>query len=89
MTPSAAPPVPSPSALRAAGTDAGLDVVEITTAEPFVEVRRTLGGPAPPETARAVAASRARLEHDSAEWQRRRDHLADADRQLHARVAAL
>ena len=55
----------------------------------FVEVRRTLGGPAPPETARAVAASRARLEHDSAEWQRRRDHLADADRQLHARVAAL
>jgi epoxyqueuosine reductase len=42
MTPSAAPPVPSPSALRAAGTDAGLDVVEITTAEPFVEVRRTL-----------------------------------------------
>jgi argininosuccinate lyase len=55
----------------------------------FVEVRRTLGGPAPTETARAVAASRTRLEHDSADWQRRRDQLGDADRQLHARVAAL
>ena len=55
----------------------------------FVEVRRTFGGPAPTETARAVAASRALLESDSAEWQRRREHLADADRQLHARVAEL
>ena len=55
----------------------------------FVQVRRTFGGPAPKETARAVAASRTRLEGDSAEWQRRRDHLGEADRQLRVRVAAL
>jgi hypothetical protein len=30
-----------------------------------------------------------RLECDSAEWQRRRESLGDADRQLQARVAAL
>jgi epoxyqueuosine reductase len=34
--------VPSIAALRSAGVGAGLDVVEVTTAEPFVEVRRTL-----------------------------------------------
>ena len=34
--------MPSPASLRAAGTGAGLDVVEVTSAEPFVEVRRTL-----------------------------------------------
>ena len=34
--------VPDTAALRAAGTGAGLDVVEVTSAEPFVEVRRTL-----------------------------------------------
>jgi len=34
--------VPATPALRSAGLDAGLDVVEVTTAEPFVKVRRTL-----------------------------------------------
>jgi argininosuccinate lyase len=62
---------------------------KIMSPQYFVEVRRTLGGPAPTETARAVAASRTRLEGDSAEWQRRRDHLGEADRQLRVRVAAL
>ncbi len=52
----------------------------------FVEVRRTLGGPAPDETARAVAQSRSVLEHDRAAWQRRRDQLAAAHRTL-AQVA--
>jgi len=33
---------PSIEALRSAGVGAGLDVVEVATAEPFVEVRRTL-----------------------------------------------
>ena len=61
----------------------------VMSPEYFVEVRRTLGGPSPTETARAVAAARARLECDSAEWRRRRDDLGEADRQLHARVAAL
>lgn len=37
-----AAPVPDTPALRAAGTGAGLDVVEVASAEPFVEVRRTL-----------------------------------------------
>ena len=35
--------MPSIDALRTAGLGAGLDVVEVATAEPFVEVRRTLG----------------------------------------------
>ncbi len=37
-----APVVPDLATLRAAGLGAGLDVVEVATAEPFVEVRRTL-----------------------------------------------
>jgi argininosuccinate lyase len=55
----------------------------------FVQVRRTFGGPAPEETARAVAASRRILETDREAWQRLRDHLADAERQLKERVQAL
>ena len=42
MSNPATAPVPSTAALRAAGTEAGLDVVEVASAEPFVEVRRTL-----------------------------------------------
>jgi epoxyqueuosine reductase len=42
MTAAAAPTVPPTAALRAAGTGAGLDAVEVASAEPFVEVRRTL-----------------------------------------------
>ena len=38
----------------------------ITSARQFVEVRRTPGGPAPSETARALAASRERLDRDRA-----------------------
>src|SRR5687768_13929634 len=34
--------LPSADELRAAGSDAGLDVVEVASAEPFVEVRRDL-----------------------------------------------
>ena len=55
----------------------------------FVEIRRTLGGPAPEETARAIAESRRLLERDRASWQARRDHLASAERQLDAGVRAL
>ncbi|MGH9175759.1 MAG: argininosuccinate lyase [Vicinamibacterales bacterium] len=55
----------------------------------FIEVRRTLGGPAPEETARAVEESSRQLARDRAAWQARRDHLARADRQLDARVRAL
>jgi argininosuccinate lyase len=55
----------------------------------FVQVRRTLGGPAPEETARAVAASRRQLERDREAWQKRRDHLAQAERALEDRVQTL
>jgi argininosuccinate lyase len=55
----------------------------------FVRVRRTLGGPAPEETARAVAAARVALDQDRAAWQARRDHLAITERRLRERVAAL
>ena len=48
----------------------------------FVEVRRTLGGPAPEETARALAASRDALDSDRAAWRRARDRLLEAERQL-------
>jgi argininosuccinate lyase len=55
----------------------------------FVEVRRTLGGPAPEQTTRAVAASTSALERDRADWQARRDQLSAAERRLHERVRAL
>jgi argininosuccinate lyase len=55
----------------------------------FVEVRRTLGGPAPDETARALAASRSVLDTDRAAWQKQRDHLVAAERKLAERVGQL
>ena len=55
----------------------------------FVEVRRTLGGPAPEETARALAASRRALDGDRAAWLTRRDHLLESERQLADRVGRL
>jgi argininosuccinate lyase len=55
----------------------------------FVEVRRTLGGPAPVETARALAESVVRLTADGGAWQGRRDQLADAERALSQRVRDL
>ena len=42
----------------------------------FVEIRRTLGGPAPEETARAAGASRQQLEADEAWWSRASAALA-------------
>ncbi|HKC58299.1 MAG TPA: hypothetical protein VKC35_19335, partial [Vicinamibacterales bacterium] len=42
------------------------ELATITSARHFVEVRRTPGGPAPEETARALAASRERLDRDRA-----------------------
>ena len=55
----------------------------------FVQVRRTFGGPAPEETARAVAASRRQLESDRDAWQKRREHLVQAEQQRADRVKAL
>jgi argininosuccinate lyase len=55
----------------------------------FVQVRRTLGGPAPEETARAIAAERHLLDRDRDAWHSRREYLAKAEKQLQARVEQL
>ena len=55
----------------------------------FVAVRRTPGGPAPEETRRAVASSRAQLEADGAWWAGVTGALSRAEHQLAARSAAL
>ena len=62
---------------------------EILSPRYFVTVRRTRGGPAPEETATAVAQSAALLTGDR-EWvAARREALAAARRELKARSAAL
>jgi argininosuccinate lyase len=55
----------------------------------FVEVRRTHGGPAPDETARAIDASRAELDADVAWLGRARDGLAASAEHLKQRSAEL
>jgi argininosuccinate lyase len=68
-------------------SDAAL--TEILSARHFVNVRRTLGGPAPEETARAASASRQQLEADETWWQHATDALAQAEQKLADRSAAL
>jgi len=55
----------------------------------FVEIRRTLGGPAPEETRRAAAVSRQQLDADQAWWSNATEALAQAERLLARRSAAL
>jgi argininosuccinate lyase len=55
----------------------------------FVEIRRTFGGPAPEETARAAQHSRTQLEADEAWWTGATDALAMAEHTLAERSAAL
>ncbi|MEW6320866.1 MAG: argininosuccinate lyase [Acidobacteriota bacterium] len=55
----------------------------------FVEVRTTWGGPAPDETARAIAESRARAAADRDGWRRRREHVARAEADRQARLREL
>jgi argininosuccinate lyase len=55
----------------------------------FVDVRRTHGGPAPEETARAAAVSRALLDEDQAWWTNTTDALTAAERRLSDRAARL
>ncbi|MBZ5558118.1 MAG: argininosuccinate lyase [Acidobacteriia bacterium] len=61
----------------------------IMSARHFVEVRRTLGGPAQPETARAAGVARRQLDEDEAWWTGTTDALTDAEKKLVARSAAL
>ena len=57
---------------------------QIMSPQHFVAVRRTLGGPAPEETARAILEQRQLLDCDRAAWQSRRDRVAAAEQQLAA-----
>ena len=90
---------------RVAGRGAGRGVARRSSAAPstiptsslehimspqyFVEVRRTLGGPAPDETARALAEQRQLLDRDRVAWRTRRDELARAEQQLNRQVREL
>jgi argininosuccinate lyase len=65
------------------------DLVRILSPRHFVEIRRTYGGPAPAETARAADASRRQLDADDAWWRGATTALSDAERTLAARAAAL
>jgi argininosuccinate lyase len=68
-------------------TDAELS--EILSARHFVEIRKTLGGPAPEVTGRAIAASRTQLDADRAWWTQATGSLTAAERRLADRSAAL
>ena len=67
--------------------DGALD--EILSARHFVAVRRTPGGPAPSETARAVVASRSQLAVDEGWIEGARRKLGAADERLKTASAAL
>ncbi len=65
------------------------ELAEILSPRNFVQVRRTLGGPAPEETARAAAASRKEFDSDEAWLNGRTGALAEAEKRLKARCASL
>jgi argininosuccinate lyase len=65
------------------------DIETILSPRHFIEVRRTHGGPAPSETARAIQESRQSLQRDAAWLTRTRDALAAADVRLQQRSRAL
>jgi argininosuccinate lyase len=64
-------------------------IAEIMSARHFIEVRRTLCGPAPDETGRALAQAREALVVDTEWLTRTRDGLTAADARLKARSGAL
>jgi argininosuccinate lyase len=64
-------------------------LMQILSPRHFVEIRRTPGGPAPEETARAARVSREKLEADESWWSRATDALARAEQTLADRSAAL
>jgi len=68
-------------------SDAAL--VTILSPRHFVEVRKTDGGPAPEQTARAGRASRQQLDADEGRWKGATAALAAAERKLAERSSAL
>jgi argininosuccinate lyase len=93
----AQPSLPSPTILDRVARDvtgaaigwSDAELQRILSPTRFVEVRRTPGGPAPEETARAIAASRERLAADEASWNRAMGRLKDAEERLRAASEAL
>jgi argininosuccinate lyase len=65
------------------------EIARILSARHFVAVRETPGGPAPAETARGIAVSRAALDADRGWLQGRREALARAEAMLRQRSLAL
>lgn len=65
------------------------ELAEILSPRNFVRVRRTLGGPAPEETARAASHGRSMLDRDQAWWTGRMQAIAEAARQLSSRCSEL
>jgi argininosuccinate lyase len=65
------------------------EITEVMSARHFVEVRGTHGGPAPRETARAIAESRQALDRDAAWIAGIEASLAAAELRLQQRVKAL
>lgn len=65
------------------------EMTRILSPRHFVEIRRTLGGPSPDETARAAKVSRQQLDADHAWWSHATGALALAERTLAQRSAAL
>ncbi|MBI2835493.1 MAG: argininosuccinate lyase [Acidobacteria bacterium] len=64
-------------------------LAELLSPEHFVRVRRTPGGPAPEETARAVTVSRTTLAHDEAAWTDMRQALEAAEERLRTETTSL
>jgi argininosuccinate lyase len=64
-------------------------IAEILSPRHFVEVRATLGGPAPAETARALDDSRERLDADRSWRQAARGRIDAAEATLRERCTAL
>ena len=65
------------------------EIAQVMSPRHFVEVRKTAGGPAPEETARALQESRRQLAADCAFLDETRAALARAESDLQARSAAL
>jgi argininosuccinate lyase len=65
------------------------EIADIMSPRHFVEVRRTHGGPAPTETARALEESRQALQRDVAWISRTSEALAAAEGRLQQRVKSL
>ncbi|HUK16114.1 MAG TPA: argininosuccinate lyase [Bryobacteraceae bacterium] len=64
-------------------------LAEILSPRHFVEVRRTWGGPAPEETARAAAVAEAKVESDELWWRAAKGKISAAAEELACRSAGL